>query len=342
MVTIINLRHDDTWVNVLRPERRADIDETRREMVRVSVVGYVGLSFTALAALALSSWPLTARLVTIALVVIALVSASLLRSTSSGVPLWLLVLQAPYVLVLISVGAAVAQGDAHVAIAIFYVIVAIYSFHFFITPVALGMLVLGAIAYACAMLFKDANSWLATIVVMGGSGITAGLITNLVVQRISRLAAEDALTGLTNRRSWEALLRHEVLNAPRKNTPLSIVLFDLDNFKHVNDTQGHVAGDRLLQQVAHALQRVTRKGDVAARWGGDEFALLLVNCDRAEAAKIVGRVDEELNELIRFSAGITTWRTSQSLQDMIQDADAELYSVKQEHRRELESASATH
>ena len=331
----IRISGDELWIRALQRERRTDLDESRHEMARVSAVCYLGVCYSALAGLALSSWPMTTRLVAIALVLLALLFTSVLRSAHRLIPIWILVLQCIFGLLLVSAGVAISAGDSYASIAIFYVVIAVYCFHFLTVPVATAFIVLGAAGYALALLHVGVETWLAAVALMTGSGLTAGVMTNLLVQRIGRLATEDALTGLANRRAWEALLRHEVLNAPRNLSPLSIVLLDLDNFKHINDSRGHIAGDHVLQQVARALQRVTRKGDVAARWGGDEFALLLLKCDRDEASRIVGRVGEELAGIIEFSAGTGTWRGPQTMQDLLETADTELYEIKQRHRHEF-------
>ncbi|MDH3467863.1 MAG: GGDEF domain-containing protein [Gammaproteobacteria bacterium] len=325
---------DELWIRALQRERRADLDESCREMIRVSAVCYLGVSYSALAGLALSAWPMPARLFAIALVLSALLMTSLLRSADRQIPVWVLVLQSVFALLLVSIGVAISTLGSYASVAIFYVVIAVYCFHFFTVPIAVAIVLLGAAGYALALLHIGVESWLAAVAIMVGSGLTAGIMTNLLVQRIGRLAAEDALTGLTNRRAWEALLRHEVLNAPRNLNPFSIVLLDLDNFKRINDSHGHIAGDHMLQQVAGALQRVTRKGDVAARWGGDEFALLLLKCGDAEATHIVGRITEQLDGVIDFSVGIETWRPPQTMQDVLEAADAKLYTMKQQHQCE--------
>ncbi len=335
----IRISGDELWIRALQRERRTDLDESRHEMARVSAVCYLGVCYSALAGLALSSWPMTTRLIAIALVLLALLFTSVLRSAHRQIPIWILVLQCIFGSILVSAGVAISAGESYASIAVFYVVIAVYCFHFLTVPIATAFVVLGAAGYALALQHVGVENWLPAVALMAGSGLTAGVMTNLLVQRISRLAAEDALTGLTNRRAWEALLRHAVLNAPRNLGPFSIVLLDLDNFKQINDSRGHIAGDRLLQQVARALQRVTRKGDVAARWGGDEFALLLLKCDRHEARRIVGRIGEELAGIIEFSAGTGTWRTAQTMQDILETADTELYAVKLQHKHESTDAN---
>ncbi|MCK5247360.1 diguanylate cyclase, partial [Candidatus Bipolaricaulota bacterium] len=110
------------------------------------------------------------------------------------------------------------------------------------------------------------------------------------VIQISRLqetvreqAIHDALTGLFNRRYLEETLPRELASSRRRNTPMSVILFDIDHFKIVNDTFGHQAGDRTLQGLGALLDKSTREGDIACRYGGDEFVLVLPDTTLAEA-----------------------------------------------------------
>jgi diguanylate cyclase (GGDEF)-like protein len=101
------------------------------------------------------------------------------------------------------------------------------------------------------------------------------------------LSRTDSVTGLPNGRMFDDALRHALGRQHRDGFPMAIGYFDLDNFKRLNDTQGHAAGDEALKAVAAALTGVLRGGDIAARLGGDEFAVLFHSCD-VRAADIVG------------------------------------------------------
>src|SRR5580693_2869319 len=96
------------------------------------------------------------------------------------------------------------------------------------------------------------------------------------------LAMIDALTGLYNRRFAEQRLAAEVARSARKGHPLTVVLLDLNEFKHINDNYGHPAGDLVLQEFAAALNRAIRGGDLAVRMGGDEFLLILPECNHGQ------------------------------------------------------------
>jgi len=105
-------------------------------------------------------------------------------------------------------------------------------------------------------------------------------------------AETDPLTGINNRRAFDEIARHDVRLARRYGQRLSLVLFDLDDFKAVNDTHGHQAGDAVLASVARLCEAAVRDVDTLCRWGGEEFALLLPQTDLAEAAGTARRIQE--------------------------------------------------
>lgn len=109
-------------------------------------------------------------------------------------------------------------------------------------------------------------------------------------QRLLDAANHDPLTGLLNRRGFAPLANAVLQQALRFGHDFAVVLIDLDNFKKINDTQGHEAGDRLLKEVADLLQLHTRKADLIARWGGEEFILLLVQSPQDSAASVAEKI----------------------------------------------------
>jgi diguanylate cyclase len=105
-------------------------------------------------------------------------------------------------------------------------------------------------------------------------------------EELSHLADHDTLTGLLNRRAFELLFAQELASARRNGTPASLLLFDLDRFKAINDRHGHPAGDRLLVELAERIRARLRAQDVFARWGGEEFLILLVRTSLDDAAQV--------------------------------------------------------
>lgn len=154
------------------------------------------------------------------------------------------------------------------------------------------------------------------------------------------LADRDPLTGFFNHRYLHERLSEEVVRAVRTHRPLSVVMLDLDDFKLVNDTFGHVYGDRVLVHVAEMIRTTLRASDVAARYGGDEFALILPETGAVDAASVAGRILDALRESpfaaegrqpfpMGASIGVATHpRDGRTAMELIAMADAGLYQAK--------------
>jgi diguanylate cyclase (GGDEF)-like protein len=149
-------------------------------------------------------------------------------------------------------------------------------------------------------------------------------------------ATTDALTGLANRSHFEARTDAEVARAARYGTPLSVLLVDVDHLKSINDRGGHGAGDRALRAVAAALAASCRVTDLAARYGGDEFAVLAPSTSVAQAAVLAERVREQLRSsgppdlLVSVSVGVADLCPARSggRDALLRAADAALYVAK--------------
>jgi diguanylate cyclase (GGDEF)-like protein/PAS domain S-box-containing protein len=153
-----------------------------------------------------------------------------------------------------------------------------------------------------------------------------------LLRRVEAMARTDELTGLANRRAWDEELRRELARAGRADYPVCVVMLDLDNFKELNDAHGHQAGDALLREVGTAWRMVVRVTDFIARYGGDEFALLLADCPREAADQLVDRLQAALPEGHGCSAGLAYWDGTQTAEDLIARADAALYESKRAGR----------
>jgi diguanylate cyclase (GGDEF)-like protein/PAS domain S-box-containing protein len=158
-------------------------------------------------------------------------------------------------------------------------------------------------------------------------------------QKLLYMANHDALTGLLNRKAFIESLEVEIEKARRQGYPLALFFFDLDKFKHVNDSYGHEMGDKLLVAVAGRLKAAVRASDLVARIGGDEFTVLLKNPDdifRAQiAARMVAhlsrpfRLDEHIIDFVFASMGQALYpEDGQTAQDLIRSADLAMYEVK--------------
>jgi len=151
-----------------------------------------------------------------------------------------------------------------------------------------------------------------------------------------RLAMFDPLTGLYNRRFAEQRLRAEIARSERRGLSLIVVLVDLNDFKQINDEHGHLAGDHVLKEFAKYLNRSTRGSDLAARWGGDEFILLLLDCEVNQLSLILSRLDGLQVEFqgkvlpITFSVGWKAYKPGDQFDELIEEADRHLYTHKAE------------
>jgi diguanylate cyclase (GGDEF)-like protein len=149
------------------------------------------------------------------------------------------------------------------------------------------------------------------------------------VLRLSHAAAIDALTGLFNRRSFDTRLRQEIERAKRSSGTLAVLMIDIDDFKVINDTRGHPAGDAVLHAVADVLRSVVRVFDFCARYGGDEFAIVMPNSDRASTAAAAERIRERiLASGATVSVGAATMRDDDTTEEIVQRADDSLYRAK--------------
>ena len=161
-------------------------------------------------------------------------------------------------------------------------------------------------------------------------------------------AETDALTGLYNQRYFHETLRREVTRAQRYDRNLAIVVFDLDNFKAINDEVGHLVGDRVLAQAADRLREAVRSVDVACRIGGDEFAVILPESAAQNADQLYRRVHNSLRgtslgpegQRLRLSAGIAELQHGDTAASLFERADAALYSAKGQGKDRADIAGA--
>jgi diguanylate cyclase (GGDEF)-like protein len=156
--------------------------------------------------------------------------------------------------------------------------------------------------------------------------ITAEEAFGHIIEQLRRLAGRDPLTGLANRSTFHEVAARQISLAERNDAPLSLLLLDLDDFKTVNDTLGHLAGDALLVALARVWQTQLRPSDLLARLGGDEFAALLPATNRQQADAVADRLRRA--HPAPWSAGIATWTPGAHIDDMLAAADRQLYQAK--------------
>jgi diguanylate cyclase (GGDEF)-like protein len=152
---------------------------------------------------------------------------------------------------------------------------------------------------------------------------------------VQRLALTDPLTGLNNRHKLNDALVVEVERARRYARPLSLIMIDMDELKTINDTYGHPAGDQVLRDVAQAITTQIRKVDLATRFGGDEFLVLLPEADMGEATNVAGRIRDRIRSMsvqqtqVAASLGVAQWQPSfETAERFLQAVDSALYDAK--------------
>jgi len=161
--------------------------------------------------------------------------------------------------------------------------------------------------------------------------------------KFHELAIKDPLTGLYNRHFFNEIIEREMASIERKSETLSFIMIDIDHFKEINDTLGHLAGDKVLIEAATLIKNTARKADLAFRFGGDEFLVLLTNADCDKTTNMVGRLGDAI-ELwnkdnanaygcrLSFSIGCSTCGKECDIHSALKDADEKMYQNKKEKK----------
>lgn len=167
----------------------------------------------------------------------------------------------------------------------------------------------------------------------------------ILIARLAVASATDALTGLLNRRAMTERFNEEIARFQRHKRPFAIAMADIDHFKRVNDTCGHDCGDKVLIRVAERLKQQLRQEDQVARWGGEEFLLLLTECGPDGAYALAERIrmsvaqsditydDKSLH--ISITLGLVSFEVGMTLEEAVRQADEALYAGKQKGRNQV-------
>jgi diguanylate cyclase (GGDEF)-like protein len=168
--------------------------------------------------------------------------------------------------------------------------------------------------------------------------LVSGVIINRFQTQLEELATTDKLTGLHNRQAFEVLIGQLMQNYKRTADPFSVIMFDIDDFKNVNDTFGHLAGDLVLAEIAQIARARIRGSDIICRWGGEEFLVVLSDCVLADAFSLAeeiriavsnGQTEYKGQEMrVTISAGVAEFMPEETIDQLISRADQALYTAK--------------
>lgn len=196
------------------------------------------------------------------------------------------------------------------------------------------------------------HTLLINLIVLALITTTVLLITRATIGSYQRdleeMASIDKLTGMYNRTAFDVILEEMIKNANRYNGIFSILLFDLDKFKEINDTYGHLTGDRVLAQFSELLKRSVREADAICRWGGEEFIVLLNGCNSKEAVELAEKLRDKIESAgyihdgnripLTASIGVAQYQPGEDSQKLISRADKALYRAKENGRNRTAAA----
>lgn len=158
-------------------------------------------------------------------------------------------------------------------------------------------------------------------------------------QQLKQTAMVDALSGLLNRHAFNQRVEEEVERSRRYKSPLSLIIIDLDHFKRINDTYGHIAGDEVIRKISATLKESVRKVDILARWGGEEFIIMLPGIDLDQANLVADKliaaaasIKHFNKEVVTISIGVSSWDPEDSIESWLRRTDTALYHAKEEGR----------
>jgi len=218
----------------------------------------------------------------------------------------------------------------HTDFAVLFLWVALYAALYFRPAHTFVVLGIEGLAYAMVLTFGPSvdNPVTAWILIMATGFVLDGAVVTLVSE-LKRLSREDPLTKLPNRRTWDERIEEELERARRGGTSLSVVIFDIDRFKAINDQMGHLEGDRVLVQLANCWRETLRSGgDFVARIGGDEFGILAPGNTESGVRSLIGRLETASPNGVTCSFGAATWDGDESGASLFRRADEAMYQTK--------------
>jgi diguanylate cyclase (GGDEF)-like protein len=277
-------------------------------------------------------------------VIVVLVIFAGLLSVGPHLPRWGLALLGPLGVSLIAIALATTPGAGDGAV--LYALPVLWTTTFFGRRGAVSIIACVGVGHAIALLSLPTSSsypgrWVDVMVSV--CSVAAVILVleqrnEMLVTRLGGEARTDALTGLLNRRGFGERASVELAHARRDHRRIAVATFDIDYFKRINDEWGHPTGDRVLAHLAHVLSAECREIDLAARLGGEEFAVLLPGSNSNDADAFTNRIRSALAATgaglptVHVSAGVVATDRPVSVEELLQRADSALYEAKRSGR----------
>jgi len=234
--------------------------------------------------------------------------------------------------VCVSAGVYSGRGDdVSMSAAVIYIWLALAAGLFTTGRAVAGQVVLIGASYATVLALSGNHAAPAEWLIVAVTAAVSAAITFYCRTALVRLSQTDALTGLLNRAGLYGVIRRQIAESHRTHSPLSLAIFDLDGFKSLNDAQGHLAGDAALVETTRSWERELRTTDVLARFGGDEFVVVLPDTTALQASRVVQRM-ARLETACGSSAGLACWDGSEGVEQFLDRADRALYEAKARQR----------
>ena len=292
-----------------------------------------GGAIAALSVLPLGNWPRASLLALVGIAGLCTISCGIRVIARDRLPRWTMHLDAGLATVVGGVMSVVGVTN-NVNFAVLFVWVALFAALYFRPIGVLGHLAGIGIAYGLVLTLgptvpNPVAAWLSIV----GTVSMATLVMVAVMSLLRSSAQLDPLTGIANRRHWDERIEAERERSKRTGQALSVAMIDVDDFKAVNDRDGHDAGDRVLEELADAWTAAIRGGgDFLARLGGDEFGLLAPGSDGSGIQSLAERLVDVLPPGLAVSIGFGTWDGSESASQLMRRADQSMYRTKLRYR----------
>jgi len=319
-------------VKCVQPKRRLHIKTTATEMFFVSYILYGGVSVIGLLALLLPTWSALDKTSLFFVSILGFVLALIFYVYRAIAPLWIAIAHIPVGIALVNMSVYLGHGVQSVGFGLIFVLSSAYLFHYITKLIAIFAVLCASILYAFTLQYLNIDGWQSIVLFSMGNCYLMGLIIWHMTRRMHRLSTQDSLTGLINRQTIDAIMFNLIDSFKTKKQNFTLFIIDLNNFKLVNDTKGHLEGDKVLIQFSRQLKMCVQDSDHVARWGGDEFVVILLDASKQKIKHFEDTLRSASKETIGFELGFSQPKLNDTLDTLMQRADKKMYHRKL-HRR---------